>query len=120
MSIHSLKNQKEFDLINKYGAKINGPYFIIICAKNLSRIKHFNSDHTFLGIKVGKKFSKKAVIRNKAKRITRHLIRSLVSNNSDFVKNKGFIIIPKEKLLSANFSKIKLNLQKIFLQLIEN
>lgn len=36
MIISSLKNQKEFDLVNKYGVKLNGRYFVLVFADNFA------------------------------------------------------------------------------------
>jgi ribonuclease P protein component len=112
MAVHSLKNQKEFDLVNKHGIKLHSPYFIIIYAKDFLSIQTTDTNPTFLGLKVGRKFSKKAVIRNKVKRITRHLIRNLVNNQKSDTNNTAFIIIPKQLFLSTNFSKLTDNLQQ--------
>lgn len=113
MSIYSLKNQKEFDLVNKCGVKLNSHYFIIIYAQNFFPIKTPTDNPIFLGMKVGRKFSKKAVVRNKAKRITRHLVRDLLNNGLLKGGDKAFIIIPKRHVLSAKFAQLLSNLQNI-------
>ena len=91
MLISSLKNQKEFDLVNKLGKKFHSPYFITIIAKNSTKLFAklnvkgnidnlckksseilYNSSNTLLfGMKVGKKLGN-AVIRNKIKRRIKH------------------------------------------------
>lgn len=112
MTIYSLKDQKQFDLVNRHGAKLHSPYFIVVYAKDFFSIQTQGSNPTFLGLKVGRKFCKKAVIRNKAKRITRHLIRNLVNNQQLNTDNSAFIVIPKQRFLSTNFAKLACNLQQ--------
>jgi ribonuclease P protein component len=112
MAIYSLKNQKQFDLVNKKGVKLHSPYFIIVYAKDFFAIQNPDPNPTFLGLKVGRKFSKKAVIRNKAKRISRHLIRDLVNNCKCNTNNAAFIIIPKHHFLLTTFAKLAYSLQK--------
>ena len=105
MLISSLKNQKEFDLVNKLGKKFHSPYFITIIAKNSTKLFAklnvkgnidnlckksseilYNSSNTLLfGMKVGRKLGN-AVIRNKIKRRIRHLVR-LLSKESKFKQN---------------------------------
>jgi ribonuclease P protein component len=91
----SLKNAKQFDIANKYGSKKHGTYFLIIQASNFTHIPSLHPNTSFFGMKVSKKLSKKAVIRNKIKRRIRHLIQDISNDSSINTDNKAFIIIPK-------------------------
>ena len=106
MSILSLKNSKEFDLVSKHGTKKHGLCLIIILATNFTHISTSSSNPTFLGMKVSKKLSKKAVVRNKIKRNIRHLMRNLVKDSSINTDNKAFIVIPKKGFEIASFAKL--------------
>ncbi|WP_417905141.1 ribonuclease P protein component [Candidatus Tisiphia endosymbiont of Micropterix aruncella] len=115
MLISSLKNQKEFDLVNKLGKKFHSPYFITIIAKNSTKlfaklnVKGNIDDKTtqvqlckkpseillLFGIKAGRKLGN-AVIRNKIKRRIRHLVR-LLSKEPQFKSNSwAMIFVPRK------------------------
>lgn len=135
MLISSLKNQKEFDLVNKVGKKFHSPYFITIIAKNSTKLFAklnvkgnidnlykksseilYNSSNTLLfGMKVGKKLGN-AVIRNKIKRRIRHLVR-LLSKESKFKQNSwAMIIIPRKGFEQIEFATLLSELYKIVSQ----
>lgn len=135
MLISSLKNQKEFDLVNKLGKKFHSPYFITIIAKNSTKLFAklnvkgnidnlckksseilYNSSNTLLfGMKVGKKLGN-AVIRNKIKRRIRHLVR-LLSKESKFKQNSwAMIVIPRKGFERIEFATLLSELYKIVSQ----
>lgn len=135
MLISSLKNQKEFDLVNKLGKKFHSPYFITIIAKNSTKLFAklnvkgnidnlckksseilYNSSNTLLsGMKVGKKLGN-AVIRNKIKRRIRHLVR-LLSKESKFKQNSwAMIVIPRKGFEQIEFATLLSELYKIVSQ----
>ncbi|WP_017442424.1 ribonuclease P protein component [Rickettsia gravesii] len=116
MSIISLKNQKEFELINKLGKKLHGRYFILIIATKLPKIFLESKYNTFLGIKVSRKLNKKAVVRNKIKRRIRHLIRIIVSDSSFKAIKFAMIIIPRKGFEEINFSHLNYELSKVILR----
>lgn len=60
-----------------------------------------------LGLKISKKFSKKAVVRNKARRRIKHIVRILEQDQLIDIQRKGAIVIPKIGLENANFLNIK-------------
>ena len=108
MLITSLKNQKEFDLVNKSGKKFHSPYFLAIIAKNSPKVITYlsnkkmalastnqNDNNVFyFGMKVGKKLGN-AVTRNKIKRRIRHLI-TLIANDNNGVNTQ----ISNKKIIS--------------------
>ncbi|WP_341754585.1 MULTISPECIES: ribonuclease P protein component [unclassified Candidatus Tisiphia] len=138
MLISSLKNQKEFNLVNKLGKKFHSPYFITIIAKNStkffaklnvkgniddkttqvqlckksSEILHNSSNTLLFGMKVGKKLGN-AVIRNKIKRRIRHLVR-LLSKESKFKQNSwAMIVVPRKGFEQIEFATLLSELYKI-------
>jgi len=113
--ILSLKNQKEFDIVNKVGKKQHSPYFIAIIAKNFSALPSIGRNMIFFGMKVGKKLGK-AVIRNKIKRRIRHLIR-LISKDLQLNNNSmGIIIIPKKGFEKIEFKNLIDSLELLIIQ----
>lgn len=127
MFILSLKNQKEFDLVNKLGKKFHSPYYISIIAKNFTKLHQTqlckksseildNSSNTILfGMKVGRKLGN-AVIRNKIKRRIRHLVR-LLSQVPQFKQNSwAMIIIPKKGFEKIEFGTLLSELYSLFVK----
>ncbi|MCC8417968.1 MAG: ribonuclease P protein component [Rickettsia endosymbiont of Bryobia graminum] len=108
MLITSLKNQKEFDLVNKSGKKFHCPYFLTIIAKNSPKVITYlsnkrltsvsanqkDSNVFYFGMKVGKKLGN-AVTRNKIKRRIRHLV-TLIVNDTNRINTQ----IPNKKIIS--------------------
>ncbi len=129
----SLKTQKEFELVNRSGKKFHCPYFTAVIIKDFTEIitneKLIGSNNIFyFGMKVGKKLSKAAVIRNKIKRRIRHLIRLLLNTDKqlapqNFLKkiihshNWGVIIIPRKGFEKFEFVNIFQEIEKMFLKL---
>ena len=122
--VTSLKNQKEFDYTNKYSKKFYKKHFtLVVSEKNLNALRQSNKPdlsqmayfHALsYGMKVGKKYSKKAVIRNKAKRRIRHIVRCLFNENVIPQTIKSIIIIPKNNFHSENLSVLIQKFTNIF------
>ena len=120
MDIVSLKSQSEFDLVNKHGLKNYGSYLILVLVKNFSYLSKYeqNQCQLFVGMKVSRKFSKKAVIRNKAKRRIRHLTRNIANDQSINTADTAFIVIPKKGLEQVSFEKLSYDFHKNFIKLL--
>ena len=119
MSVFSLKNQKEFDFVNKYGSKKHGACFIIIISQNISSLECPSENTTFLGLKISRKFSKKAVVRNKVKRRIKHLVNTLIQDPTVDINMKALIVIPKIGLEKAKFSILQDDFKKTVLQIMQ-
>ncbi|WP_250311130.1 ribonuclease P protein component [Rickettsia endosymbiont of Oedothorax gibbosus] len=134
MLILSLKNQKEFDLVNKLGKKFYSPYFITVIAKDFTKLltklnarnnaggkttnqtrlcKKSSEILLLFGIKAGRKLGK-AVIRNKIKRRIRHLVRLLSKETQIKPNNWAMIIIPKKGFDQIEFTTLLSELYRIF------
>lgn len=113
--INSLKNQKEFDLVNHKGTKYYSDYFILVIALTPPQFTCLNTsgntDILYYGIKVGRKYSKKAVIRNKVKRRIRHLVKILSINKTE---GFGAIIIPRKDFHTADFLELQTQFEKFY------
>lgn len=119
MTVFSLKNQKEFDFVNKHGSKKHGSCFIIVFSKNIASLPIQSENATFLGLKISRKFSKKAVVRNKARRRIKHLINLLIQERVLDLSQKALIVIPKIGLEKVKFSILKKDFEKTILQIIQ-
>lgn len=120
MFITSLKNQKEFELVNKLGKKFHEKYFILVITQKLPQILLDSKSHFFLGIKVSRKLNKKAVIRNKIKRRVRHLIRIILNNPNLKISKLAMIIIPRKEFDNIDFSLLNNDLSTIISGFIED
>jgi len=118
VTLFYLKNQKEFDLANKLGIKKHSYGLILIIASNFSHIVTRSLNPTFLGMKVSRKFSKKAVIRNKAKRRIRHLVKNILLDDPINISNMAFIIIPKKNFDQLSFNKIKQDFRSTLMKIL--
>ena len=119
MSISSLKSQKEFDFVSKHGVKKHGSKFIVILSSNISFLSENKDQEIFLGLKVSKRFSKKAVVRNKTKRRIKHLVSILMRDPSVNINKKAIIVIPKIGFAEASFASLEKNFKNTILQIIE-
>lgn len=114
MKILSLKNQKQFDFVNKSGAKKHSARFIVIYTTKIPEFFLDNISFVAFGMKVSRKYSKKAVIRNKVKRRIRHVMYLLSNDDSVNMLNKSIIVIPKNGFDKANFAELYGDFKRIF------
>lgn len=116
MSLHSLRNQKQFDLVNLHGTKRSSPHFMLVIAKKFDFIATDTVDSTFLGIKVSKKLSKKACVRNKIKRRIRHLTRIMLNDNDLNLSKMAIIFIPYKGFEMIEFINLSSEFKTILLR----
>lgn len=93
---NTVKENRDFILAYRKGAKVVTPYFVFYVAKN-------NLGVNRLGITVSKSIGK-AHDRNRAKRLIREAYRHSLMKNAKFGHN--IIIVAREKIGSAPFDKI--------------
>ncbi len=113
LDIISLKNQKEFELVNNRGVKLTSQFFLLIICKQSITFEPDVKNVVRIGIKVSKKFAKRAVDRNKAKRRIRHLIKKLITNIDTLPDNLSIVFIPRSRFLSTKFDDIFASMQNI-------
>lgn len=114
MSLYSLKNQRQFDLVNRYGKKITSPYFMLIFAKNFNAIEIAGVDKPILfGMKVSKKLAKRANVRNKIKRRIRHLMRLVIREEDLNLAQTALIFIPYKNFDTVEFALLYSELRKV-------
>ena len=119
MLITSLKNQKEFDLVSKHGLIKHGSCFIVILSNDTSFLPKVKKNNVvYLGLKVSKKFSKKAVIRNKVRRQIKHLINLMVNNHKIDLCDKALIVIPKITIQDKKFAFFESDMRYILSRLV--
>lgn len=108
-----LKNKKAFDATYK-NRKIVSDSMLTLYA---GRLKKDNDTQTRFGFVVSKKYHKRAVKRNRVKRLMRECVRLAIKEDKLGIclNYMSFIIIPKEKALGCKFADI----QSSFFRLIE-
>lgn len=120
IKIISLKNQKEFNAVNKLGKKIYSKHFIMVYAKECAGLlqnlnSKTNSSNVYLGLKVSRKVGN-AVKRNKIKRRFREIARQIVKDNPEY-NGYSFIFIPKHSFTTVTYQEslenISTHLKKI-------
>ena len=101
LKIISFKHQKEFDKINLLGKKIICRYFIMIFEK-----QPVDSACIYLGLKISRKFGN-AVIRNKARRRLKHMMRDFVrTDDGSQLLGSKFLFIPRNSMMKAKYAEL--------------
>lgn len=88
------------------GKRIHGKYFSLLVAP-------LPNDSVKFACVVSKKFSAKAVVRNRIERQTREAVRPLMKSA---VKGVAFIVYPKREALGAKFSEISRDIENLLSQ----
>ncbi len=102
MPKNSLSKKKDFDQIFKTGQSFYCSFLGIKALKN-------DLDVNRLGIIIGLKVSKVAVIRNKIKRQIREIVKKFPKKKDNY----DFLIIVKKEILNKDFKEIKEEILKL-------
>lgn len=113
--ISPLRQQSDFNLVNKLGRKYKATHFICVTHKP-SDLLESECDKIFLGLKVSKKIGN-AVVRNKVRRRLKHIIRYSVINSKYDHSNRRFIIIPHSNIVDLPYSSIIDEMNHVFAQI---
>ena len=110
MHIFTIKSRQEFVNIQSTCLNSLKSNNMILLYKKVTREeikKNRVKDFVKFGMCVSKKISKKAVIRNKVKRLLRESFRKLVKENSNLILNNyKYEIIAKKSILQCSFNEI--------------
>lgn len=102
---HRLSSNFEFNITRKYGEYIECKYchVYVLCPKNYA-------GPTKIGIVISNKFDKRAVKRNRAKRLYREVVQKALPG----IKNDLWIVIhPKFNVLTKTYEEISSDLDKV-------
>jgi ribonuclease P protein component len=91
-----LRLKTEFAYVRKNGKKLVGEYFILVYAKDVD-------DKLRYGAICSRKFSKNAVVRNRARRLFRESFR-LIKNQVD---NAHLILIPRHRIKRQRLQEVQ-------------
>lgn len=97
-----LKNKKAFDATYKQRKVVANRLLTVYCGKK----KTNDPQQTKIGFVVSKKFHKRAVKRNKIKRLIRESCRLLLKEDKFPQKHLSLIFLPKDAALTADFNTV--------------
>ena len=93
-----LKKKQDYDQVKRTGKRVQNPLFNLMYSEN-------HHPRSRVGIVVGRRFGK-AVVRNRAKRIFRELVRAI---QEELVKGYDIVIFPKPPVLEQKFQIVQEN-----------
>lgn len=106
---YRLKKKTAFSATYRTGITTHIGGITVFCGKNKTEEKP-----TKMGFVVSKKIHKRAVKRNRIKRLIREAVRIYIKENKTFnTKYMSLIFVSSAKLLDQSFSEIKKNIYKI-------
>ena len=101
---YRLKKKKDFERVVKKGRPLQGRFLVLKFIKN-------KQGESRIGFIVSKRVSKKAVLRNKAKRRLRAAVRELILHLKE---GYDIIIFSRASIIDAQFQEIKQDIEQAF------
>lgn len=111
---YRLKNKKAFDATYNLKQVVSNSLLILYIGKKKTK----NELDTKFGFIASKKYHKRAVKRNRIKRLVRESVRLILKNNEFCELNNylSFIFVPKNDALDTNFYDIDNAVKDLFLR----
>lgn len=103
-----LKKKSAFNATYKTGKTLHKDGITMFCGK--SKIGDYP---TKIGFVVSKKIHKRAVKRNRIKRLMRESVRLIIKNNNLNTDCMSLIFVASSKLLNKNFAEIDASIKKL-------
>ena len=106
---YRLKKRSAFKATYKTGTSFHKDGITVFCGR-----KKNNNSVTKIGFVVSKKIHKRAVKRNRIKRLMRESARLFIKNSNNFdTKYQSLIFVASAKLLDKNFTEIDFAIKKL-------
>ena len=108
---YRLKNRKAFDATYNLRQVVSNSLLILYVGKKKTQ----NEIDTKFGFIASKKYHKRAVKRNRIKRLMRESVRLVIKNNlyPELNSYLSFVIMPKNEALDKNFSAIDIAVKNL-------
>ena len=103
-----LKKKSAFNATYKTGKTLHKDGITIFCGKSKTE-----GYPTKIGFVVSKKIHKRAVKRNRIKRLMRESVRLIIKNNNLNTDCMSLIFVASAKLLNKNFAEIDASIKKL-------
>jgi ribonuclease P protein component len=104
-SSEMLRLKSEFNFVRKNGTKYVGKYFLLVYAKaSDSKLR--------IGIICGHKFSKKAVLRNRARRLIKESFRLIKAQ----IAAGHIIFIPRKRIMNKHLQDVQTEMIKLLIK----
>ena len=103
-----LKKKSAFNATYKTGKTLHKNGITIFCGKSKTE-----GYPTKIGFVVSKKIHKRAVKRNRIKRLMRESVRLIIKNNNLNTDCMSLIFVASDKLLNKNFAEIDASIKKL-------
>jgi len=100
-----LRLKSEFDYVKKNGAKYVGKYFLLVYAKAFDKKLR-------IGIICGRKFSKKAVVRNRARRLIKESFRLIKAQ----IAASHIIFIPRKRIMDRHLQDVQIEMIELLIK----
>ena len=100
-----LRLKSEFDYVRVNGIKYVGKYFLLVNAKT-------SDEELRIGIICGRKFSKKAVVRNRARRLIKESFRLIKAQ----VSVSHIIFIPRKRIMDKHLQDVQTEMIKLLIR----
>lgn len=110
---YRLKKKSAFNATYRTGKSFHKGGITIFCGKNKSNIEY----PTKIGFVVSKKIHKRAVKRNRIKRLMRESMRLYIKDNNFSPKYISLVFTASTRLLDKNFLEINSAIQKLMEQI---
>ncbi|MFA6479799.1 MAG: ribonuclease P protein component [Victivallaceae bacterium] len=102
-SSDKLRLKSEFDYVREHGRKFVGGLFILVVAPS-------PDDKLRCGVICGKKYNKKAVTRNRARRLLWESFRMLKTN----LAHAHLVMIPRQRMMESKQQEVQEQMQNLF------
>jgi ribonuclease P protein component len=114
---YRLKKRIAFNATYRTGQSLHKNGVTVFCGRN-----KYNTEPTKIGFVVSKKIHKRAVKRNRIKRLMRESVRLYIKNkqNIDNCKHMSLIFVASSKLLDKNFSDVNYAVTKLLDKIIND
>ncbi|MCP9494649.1 MAG: ribonuclease P protein component [Pyrinomonadaceae bacterium MAG19_C2-C3] len=110
-SVRELRHSLSYSAVYKRGKRVNSELFTAFYLRN-------GLEFHRCGITVSRKFSNKAVARNRAKRLLREAIRQNISTFTSSNFKLDLVLNAKSKLADCKTDEVSVDLQKLLMQVI--